>query len=227
MKEKRKRKIIFTVIFTLVGLLAFQISLSQLIGSKTNFTLFDAFGPITAAFLGTIPGIVALIVIQGINFFIHGASVLDAGTIIRFFPILFAALYFAKKTKWNLAIPFLAIIAFNLHPIGRSVWYYSLFWLIPIAMYFFQNKSLLARSLGATFTAHAVGGAMWIWAFGLSREIWISLIPVVVVERLIFAVGIAFMYVAVNNLLAALVSKRIITFKLPTNKKFVLKRFSD
>jgi len=227
MKEKRKRKIIFTVIFTLVGLLAFQVSLNQLVGSKVNFTLFDAFGPITAAFLGTIPGIIALAVIQGTNFLIHGASVIDAGTIIRFFPILFAALYFSKKTKWNLVIPLLAMLAFNLHPIGRSAWYFSLYWLIPVAMYFFQNKSLFARSLGATFTAHAVGGAAWVWAFGLSKEIWVSLIPVVLVERLIFAVGIAFMYVMVNNLLAALSAKKIITFKLPINKKFVLKRFSN
>ncbi|PIR96438.1 MAG: hypothetical protein COT92_01145 [Candidatus Doudnabacteria bacterium CG10_big_fil_rev_8_21_14_0_10_42_18] len=224
MTQQRKKKLYFTIVFIAVGLLAFQVSLSKLVGSNVNFTLFDAFGPITAAFLGTLPGIIALIFIQGINFLIHGAQVIDAGTVIRFFPMLFAALYFARKTKWNIIIPLLAMLAFNLHPIGRSAWYYSLYWLIPVAMYFLQNKYLLARSLGATFTAHAVGGAAWVWAFGLSKEIWTGLIPVVAFERAMFAVGIAVMYVLVNNLVHALMAEKAKEANLGLEPKYLYKK---
>jgi hypothetical protein len=218
-KETMKKKIVFVVIFAVLGFLALQVPLVQVVGSKAKFTLFDSFAPIAGAFLGSIPGMIAVLLMQLGNFFVHGAEVVDAGTIIRFFPALFAAMYFARKTKFNLAIPLLAILAFNIHPIGRSVWYYSLFWLIPVACYFWQEKFLLARSLGATFTAHAVGGAAWIWAFSLPKAVWISLIPVVAVERIIFALGMAVTYVLVNNILAVLEQKNIVS--LPINRSLV------
>ena len=118
----------FLLLFTALGLLALQIPIAKLAGSKVAFTLFDLFGPIAPAFIGTLPGVVAVFLMQLINFLIHGAQILDLGTIIRFFPMLFAAFYFGKTTKWNWIIPLIAITAFNLHPIGRTVWYYSLFW---------------------------------------------------------------------------------------------------
>lgn len=66
------------------------------------------------------------------------------------------------------------------------------------------------KSLGATFTAHAVGGASWIWAFNLPPAIWNSLIPVVISERLLFATGIAISYVVVKHTLQYLASKKIL-----------------
>ncbi len=224
MTGQRKKKVYFTIIFIAVGLLAFQVSLSRIIGSDIKFTLFDAFGPITAAFLGSIPGVIALFFIQLFNFLIHGTQALDAATVIRFFPVMFAALYFAKKTKWNIIIPLLAMLAFNLHPIGRSAWYYSLYWLIPAGMYFLHNRYLLARSLGATFTAHAIGSTAWLWAFGLSKEVWTGLIPIVAFERAMFAVGIAVMYVAVTNLVHALMAKKAMEADLPIEQKYLLKK---
>ncbi len=216
-----RKKLLFIVLFGVLALIALNIPLVQLAGSKAKFTAFDAFGPLAGAFLGSIPGVIAVLLAEIVNFVIHGAKVLDAGTIIRFFPMLFAAWYFAKARKTNLIIPVLAIIAFNLHPIGRSAWYFSLFWLIPIVMEFFREKSLLARALGATFTAHAVGGALWVWTFGLSKAIWTSLIPVVAMERGIFALGICASYLAMNNILAVLDNKKIINAKSLINENFV------
>src|SRR3989338_4384426 len=111
-----KKTVIFIIIFAALGLLLMQFPLTQLVGSKVKFTLFDFFGPVAAGFIGTIPGLVAVTAMQLGNFLLHGAVVVDAGTVIRFFPMLFAAWYFGSKSKYSLAIPVLAIIAWNLHP---------------------------------------------------------------------------------------------------------------
>lgn len=100
------------------------------------------------------------------------------------------------------------MIAFNLNPIGRSAWQYSLFWLIPIGTHFF-HKNLFVRSLGATFTAHAVGGALWVWAFGLTREMWLALIPQVMIERTLMTIGISLSFVLGTQILKALAKKNI------------------
>ena len=98
----------------------------------------------------------------------------------------------------------LAIIIFLAHPYGRQVPLYTLFWVIPLVAFRFRSN-LFMKSLGATFTAHSVGGAAWIWAFNLKASIWQGLIPVVISERLLFAAGIAGSFIltkAVLNLLA-------------------------
>ena len=217
-----KKNVLFIVIFAVLGFIALQIPIAQLEGSKTKFMVYDAFAPIAGAFIGSLPGVVAVFLMQFINFLAHGAVVEDAGTIIRFLPMLFAVLYFAEKSKFNLIIPALTIIAFVIHPIGKTVWYFALFWTIPIIAYFFRDRFLLARALGATFTAHAVGGALWIWFFALPAPVWISLIPVVALERALFAFGIAVSFVLVNNLLAFLEKKHILNLGFIINQKYLL-----
>ncbi len=215
---------IFIAVFVVLGFIALQVPLSQLVGSASKFTLFDAFGPIAPAFIGTIPGLIAVFLMQFFNFVLHGAQILDAGTIIRFFPMLFAAFFFGKKSVWNIIIPALAMIAFIAHPIGRTVWYFSLYWTIPMVAYFLRDRWLMARTLGATFSAHAVGGALWIYAFNLKASIWIGLIPVVALERISFAVGIAAAYVLTNSLLDVLVRRRVIQLPFTINPQYVLRR---
>lgn len=218
-----KRNLYFILIFTIIGFLALQVPVTQLAGSKAKFTLFDVFAPITGSFIGAIPGVGAVLLMQLANFLLHGTHVQDIGTIIRFFPMLFAVMYFAKKGRFNILIPLIAIIAFNLHPIGRSVWYFSLFWTIPIVCYFLRDRFLLARALGSTFTAHAVGGALWIWAFSLPASVWNSLIPVVIAERFLFALGIAGSYVLVNNLLYLLEKKHILNLGFLVDERYVFR----
>lgn len=217
-----KRNILFIVIFTILGFIALQIPIAQLEGSKAKFMVYDAFAPVAGAFIGSLPGVVAVFLMQFVNFLAHGAVIEDVGTIIRFLPMLFAVLYFARKDKFNLIIPMLAIIAFVIHPIGRTVWYFALFWTIPIIAYFLRDKFLMARALGATFTAHAVGGALWIWFFALPASVWISLIPVVALERSFFALGICVSFILVNNLLAFLEKKHILNFGFIIDQKYLL-----
>lgn len=216
-----KRNVLFVVIFALLGLAALQAPFTQIVGSKVKFTLFDFFGPIASGFIGLWPGVIAVFLMQLANFLLHGAKVVDVGTVIRFFPVLFAVLYFGRKSRLILLAPLAAIIAFNLHPIGRSVWYFSLYWLIPLFCYFIRERFLLARALGTTFTAHAVGSTLWLYAFGLPAKVWISLIPVVAAERLIFAAGIMATYLVFNNLLNWLTERKVIRWEFMIEKRYL------
>lgn len=222
-----KRNFLFIVTFTVVGFVALQIPVAQLAGSKAQFTVFDAFAPVAGAFIGSVPGVIAVVLMQFFNFLLHGAHIQDAGTIIRFFPMLFAVLSFAKKGKFNLIIPAIAIAAFVAHPIGRNVWYFSLFWLIPLAAHILRDRSLLARSLGATFTAHAVGGALWIWFFALPAPVWNSLIPVVIVERTVFALGISVSFILINNLFRFLEKNRILNLGFYIDRNYLVSPLRD
>lgn len=213
--SKVQKKLFFLTLFSLIGFAALQIPFNKVLGSNVSFTLFDFFAPMAGGFLGPVGAVGSVFAVEVVNMLVRG-SAWTTGSIIRLFPTLFAVLYFAYVSKkkfqgrWLLAIPVLAIAAFIIHPIGRSVPHYALmFWLIPVIAYF-KRDNLFARSLGSTFTAHAVGGAAWIWAFNLPAAVWNGLIPVVIAERLLFASGIAVSYVVIKHTLSFLASKKVL-----------------
>lgn len=222
-----KKNLLFIAIFALIGFITLQIPVAQLEGSKANFTVYDAFAPVAGSFIGSVPGVIAVFLMQLLNFLIHGSRLADIGTIIHFLPMLFAVLYFAKKGTFNVIIPLIAIAAFLAHPIGREVWYFTLFWTIPIISYFLRDRFLFARALGATFTAHAIGGALWMWAFALPASVWNGLIPVVATERLLFTLGICGSFVVVNNLLCLLEKKRLLRLGFSINQKYLAPTLRD
>lgn len=222
MKKETRNWLLFFIGFTFLGVLALQVPLMKLVGSSVNFTLFDAFAPIAGAFLGSIPGLVAVLLMQGFHFVTQGMNFSDPATLIRLLPLAMAALYFSRKMPLNVIVPALAILAFVAHPTGREVWYFSLFWTIPIVCYFLQERWLMARALGATFMAHSVGGALWMWFVPIPAAIWVGLIPVVIMERLLFAGGIAVSYLAVNNTFAYLNEKLKFSYKFPVERKHVV-----
>lgn len=222
-----KKNLLFILIFAVVGFITLQIPVAQLEGSRAKFTVYDAFAPVAGSFIGSVPGVIAVSFMQFFSFLVHGAQIADVGTIIRFFPMLFAVLYFAKKRTLNLIIPIIAIAAFIAHPIGREVWYFALFWTIPIITHFFRDRFLFARALGSTFTAHAVGGALWIWAFALPASVWNGLILVVITERLLFALGISGSYVLVNNLLCYMEKKRWLRLGFHIDQKYLAPLLRD
>ena len=184
-----------------------QVPFSKLIGVENlKFNLFDFYGPIAGAFTGSVWGLFLVVAMQITNWAFHGFQT-DAGTIIRFFPVMLAVLYFARKSSWILIIPGLSMIAFWLHPEGRQVWYYALYWTIPFFMYFLRDRFIFARALGATFVQHGVGSVLWIWVFNMKAQLWIGLIPVVWMERGLMAIGITITYIAFNFLLSLLINK--------------------
>ena len=208
------RKTIFLVIFSVLAIFAMNINFSRLTGTENQFfTVFQFFGPIVGAFLGPFIGILAVLLAEVGNMLIFGKS-FTLLSVLRLLPMLFATYYFAtRKDKLNLRswsswatiiIPLIAIATFITHPVGRTVWFFSLFWTIPIIITLlppvYSNNPWL-KGLGATFTAHAIGGAIWIWTVPMTTEAWILLIPVVAYERFLFALGIGASYILFNTLL--------------------------
>ena len=95
---------------------------------------------------------------------------------------------------------------------------------IPIIIKLLPKKYgdiIFLRSLGATFTAHSVGGAMWNYIVPMTPGAWIALIPVVIYERLLFAIGIAVSFVILNTLLNKLDAKTKADY-INVDKKYVL-----
>lgn len=201
-RKNSLRTAAFILIFGIAALVAMQINFSQIVGSQAKyFTVFQLFGPTAGAFLGAGPGAVIVMAAQVANIAIFGGS-FQLFDILRLLTIPAAAVYFATigKNKASAAIGIIAMALFMLHPVGAQAWVYSLFWLIPLIASFF-GSNLVARSLGATFTAHAIGSIIWLYTIPSTPEYWLALIPVVVFERAVFAAGIAGSYVVLNSAL--------------------------
>lgn len=212
-----KKQILFLVIFTVIGLLAFQVSVSQIIGSSQKFTLFEFLGPIGGMFLGPVFGALSVFFVRALNVIIFRQE-LDFLTVARFLPAILAAVYFGLKTKKTAIIFPICIFLFLLNPIGRQAWLYSMIWLIPFFATF-GKKRLILNGLGATFTAHAVGSLIFLYSFNMPASVWISLIPVVFIERGFFTAGIWLSCLALNALL-----EKLTEFKALQSFRFLVKK---
>ncbi len=201
-----RRMIVFLVVFSVLAVLLSQIQFSPILGvNSQSFTMFQFIGPIAGGIMGSGLGVVSVLFVQIINSFISGKS-LDLMAFVFFLPAVFAAIYFGAKGKMSAIVAAVCMIAFWLSPVGGAAWFYPLYWLIPIAASFFK-QNIFARSLGATFTAHAVGSVLFLYAFNIPAATWIMLVPIVAVERLTFASGITISYYAVNTILDLVESK--------------------
>ena len=211
-KTFSKKRILFVAVFMAVALIAQRINFSGLVGAENQyFTLFQFFGPIAGSFLGAFFGIISILAAEVIDFFVVGKA-LTLVNVLRLTPMLFAAYYFGTKGKKKItvAIPAVCMAIFMLHPVGRQVWFFSLYWTIPIIVKMLPVKyadNAFLKGLGATFTAHAIGGAIWIWTVPMTAGQWVGLIPIVAYERLLFAAGIAGSYVLMNTSIDLLVEK--------------------
>ncbi|MBU1166157.1 hypothetical protein KKF81_04350 [Candidatus Micrarchaeota archaeon] len=221
--ELDNRKFAFLLIFSALGLLLYQFNFSKIVGVGENaaFTGFQFIGPIGGAMLGPVYGAVSVLAVEVSNFFILGKE-LTILNFVRLFPMVLAAIYFGSKKREIAYIPLICMLLFWMHPNGAASWYYALYWLIPLAATFYK-QNLFVRSLGTTFTAHAIGSTAFLYAFNLPAEVWIALIPVVAMERLAFASGITISYYAINSVLSAFASKVNLSF-LNIEKKYSLIR---
>lgn len=223
--EIGSRHIAFVLLFSALGLLAFQFNFSEILGAEPSkkFTFFQFIGPIAGGILGPVAGIATILLVSVSDFILTGEA-LSLTVVVSFFTMSFAAIYFGTKGRLSSAIALGCMGLFLIHPIGSQAWFYPLFWLIPIvASYYKQN--IVARSLGTTFTAHAVGSVAYLYAFQIPVETWSFLMfsGLVVYERLLFAAGIAISYYAVNTALGAFSHKMDFSF-LNIEKKYALWR---
>ncbi|MFH1057026.1 MAG: hypothetical protein V1717_04520 [Candidatus Micrarchaeota archaeon] len=199
--KQASEKTLFFGLFVILGLVASRINFSQLLGAENQFlTLFQFFAPVAGGFLGSVLGAGAVLGTQLLDFVAFGkeATLLN---LARLFTLVFAAWYFGsgEKQKWIAAVPLLAIILFVIHPVGAQAWYYAImFWSIPVLAKFFYSENLLAKSLGSTLAAHSIGSVLWLYTIPTTPGFWAGLIPVVIYERFMFAVGIAVSFVVLN-----------------------------
>src|SRR3989344_5548441 len=128
-----RKGILFLLIFSVLVFIGDKINFSRLVGGDNQFfTLFQFFGPIAGAFLGPVVGVLSVLIAEVASKIANNAA-WDLVTVLRLLPMLFAAWYFgAKRDKVSFLVPVLAIILFVAHPVGRQVWFFSLFWTIPI-----------------------------------------------------------------------------------------------
>ena len=217
--------LLFLLIFSVLVFIGDRINFSKLVGAENQFfTLFQFFGPIAGAFLGPVVGVLSVLIAEISSYLLLGKA-FTLINVLRLLPMLFAAWYFGtKKDKVSFLVPVLAIALFIAHPVGRQVWFFALFWTIPIIIKLLPKKyseRVFFRSLGATFTAHSVGGAIWNYIVPMTPQMWIVLIPIVIFERLIFASGISISYLGLNTLLDKLDSKTKSEY-VNVDKRYVL-----
>ncbi len=222
-----KKGMMFLLVFSILVFVGDRINFSKVIGGDNQyFTLFQFFGPVAGSFLGPVVGVLSVLISELASYLMLGKA-FTLINVLRLAPMLFAAWYFGtKKGKLSVLVPVAAIILFVAHPIGRQAWFYSMFWTIPLIIKILPKKyseRVFLKSLGATFTAHAIGGIIWLYLIPMSPQQWIALIPVVIYERFLFAIGITVSFILLNSLLDRLDSKTKSEY-VNVDKRYVLFR---
>ena len=207
MKTKKPLKFLFTILSSILFLFLSKIKFSPILGTKMKFSLSVFLGPTLAKIfgLGYGTGIIILTYLMGVIAGVYKTKALK--DLFTFFPIMLAGFYFSKIFKGDkklIFVPLICILFFVLNPIGRTVWFYSGFWLIPIFISLFKEKldrilrfsifRIYGYSLGSAFTDHAVGSVIYLYLLKIPSQFWIQAIPMTILERLMIAAGIEFCY---------------------------------
>jgi len=105
----------------------------------------------------------------------------------------------AHRVSMSLITPFLCIALFCCHPVGMQAFWYSFYWFIPMVAFVMLHKTssvsrMLLVALSSTFVTHAVGSIVYLYTIPTSPALWQMLVPVVIVERAVFAVGMTVLY---------------------------------
>ncbi|MFA5998888.1 MAG: hypothetical protein WC747_02645 [Candidatus Babeliales bacterium] len=179
----KKNLKIFPVFF--LTLCARLVPFNWIIGSvHATFSLSSMVAPVIAQHYG----------LSWVSLFFLSTSIFSTASLLLFLvhrtPLFFASRAFQKREViTSIVVPAISMILFVGHDVGRVAWCYSLYWLIPMALYFLKD-SKYSRALSASFVAHGVGSVVWLYTHAIPAPIWIGLIPVVLCERLLIAGGI-------------------------------------
>ncbi|MFH0987640.1 MAG: hypothetical protein V1841_01970 [Patescibacteria group bacterium] len=200
-------KVLLAIIFIALT----KINFSIILGTEMRFSASAMFGPTISNFLGDVWGSVVIILSYLVGVIIGIYKVESFISWLTFLPIIIAGLYFSrvfKKDRKIILFPVLAVILFLSHPIGREVWYYSLFWFIPVLVAAFRPMldkflkkeifKVYAFSLGATLVDHSVGSIIYLYSMQIPAKFWIAAIPFTLVERTMIAGGITLSYFAIK-----------------------------
>lgn len=179
-----------------LGVLGFSkyLKFSYIIG--TNAVFFSAvniLAPVAGIAFGLKYLILASLIIGAFKFALFGSVIYTIS--LYHVPQFFASAYWRfNSSLFKITVPLVAALIFFVHPQGSFV--YPVLWLVPIFAIFFKNS--FSKALGATFTAHAVGSVIHLLAVGGVYN-WVSIMPIAIIERIMFAIGIFCMLKLVEN----------------------------
>jgi len=161
------------------------------------FSGTSCLGPLMGAYLGLGGSFLYSLVKFVVAFFLLGKGSLTI--LVYHIPGLCASASWATRhAVVNVGIPVLCIAAFLAHPVGLSAGVLSLYWVVPIVIWMKNKKGTWAIALSSTFIAHAVGTVIWLYTHDTTTQFWWALVPLVAVERLIYAAGMVSIYTVVN-----------------------------
>ena len=196
---------IFLVFFTLLSALPLC---SCWVGltSPLAFSARHCIAPLAGMYLGGILTFL-LYTIKALFALLTG-GIIHLLTLANYLPSLRAAGYLAiiapKTNTVSLRtgaslIPLACFMLFLAHPIGAQAPAYTLIWLIPLITSWFPTAPFFVKALAGTCVAHAIGSTIWLYA-GLIPDASIlhQLMPLVIIERLFFALGITGMHVCMS-----------------------------
>ena len=175
----------YAAIFKLSGL----IKVSFLLGSQMVwFSGVNSILPLAGAFGGLFGASLVFLMRQLIHLLFF--KTLSLSFLALCIPGFCASLYWATNSAFiRLLLPLACMGLFVAHPVGSQAFFYSLYWLIPVVLYFVPQRSLFLTALGSTFVAHAVGSVIWCYTVPMTAAMWLALMPIVALERTLFALG--------------------------------------
>jgi len=181
-------------------LLGSLFKLSYMVGSYWSFFSAASVVSSLAGLSGGAFGVVLLFALRVLKIVIFKNS-FCVSYWAQIIPGIFGGLYWSGYSfAIRCVVPALCILLFVLHPIGFWAAPYSFYWLLPIVVYASKTHNLFLHALGSTFVAHAAGSVIWLYTVPMTSALWLSLIPVVLVERVIFASGIVAGYLLLTCL---------------------------
>lgn len=195
--------------FTLIFECARYINIDFIIGSDTAFFSFNqCLTPLVGVSTHFLSVATLILFLRSL---FHSTTQIAPALLIYHIPSFFGAIAFShinsqRNTIWLPrillgSILLLCTILFIAHPIGYSAAPYTLLWLTPALLLWLPKKHPFVHALISTFIAHAVGSVLWLYFFTeQSASIWISIMPIALIERIIFASGTTICYYSMHAL---------------------------
>lgn len=186
------------IFFAVLAKAAGLFKINFILGSHhAFFSGISVVAPLAGAFAGISGSFVAFGISILIGFIFYGFSSLSF--LAFYVPGLCASLYWASPSKMvRVILPVLCMLLFWSHPVGGQAFIYALYWCIPIILYFVRPKLIFLEALGSTFVAHAVGSVIWLYTVPMTSAHWISLMPIVMIERMLFASGMVIAHTVIS-----------------------------
>lgn len=179
-----------------LALLSKFVAFSWVIGSVSAFfSAINVMGPLVVVFGGLPGGLIYL----ALNFCFKTKTIfLLASTGV---PNLLAGWYWRLNSKLiKILLPCLSMGLFWYQTWGTLAAWYAALWFIPVLIAVFNFNNLFAKSLAATWMAHAVGSILWLYFGNISAQSWLYIMPIAILERTCLAVLMAIMYQAVKTM---------------------------